>query len=250
MDDVSGGDTAYYESYFIGFYDVVVEIIQKCDNRFFQNLFDTIKEFKLTFCNHIAVDETVRYTPHPNDPGKTLLQQEAVVTVSGVPLTHYMEELLTSKICFNSGMGRQAMEWVIEKLHLEEFDDLLTQTVRQFDDLTSKTRRGMDDLQSAIKSFDEIHNLTNDDDNDNDDDDDDDDENDEDDNDDSDDDEDEDDEVEGEGEREMCRRASLSKNKKNKNKKKIMKKDGEEGVSVMSVVCHQATTSVVCSSTP
>ncbi|KAF7382144.1 hypothetical protein HZH66_013576 [Vespula vulgaris] len=114
----------------------------------------------LTFCNHIAVDETVRYTPHPNDPGKTLLQQEAVVTVSGVPLTHYMEELLTSKICFNSGMGRQAMEWVIEKLHLEEFDDLLTQTVRQFDDLTSKTRRGMDDLQSAIKSFDEIHNLT------------------------------------------------------------------------------------------
>ncbi|XP_035727573.1 protein slowmo-like isoform X1 [Vespa mandarinia] len=119
-----------------------------------------LKTRNLTFCNHIAVDETVRYTPHPNDPGKTLLQQEAVVTVSGVPLTHYMEELLTSKICFNSGMGRQAMEWVIEKLHLEEFDDLLTQTVRQFDDLTLKTRRGMDDLQSAIKSFDEIHNLT------------------------------------------------------------------------------------------
>ncbi|XP_015177087.1 PREDICTED: protein slowmo [Polistes dominula] len=120
----------------------------------------TLKTRNLTFCNHIAVDETVRYTPHPNDPEKTLLQQEAVVTVSGVPLTHYMEELLTSKICFNSGMGRQAMEWVIEKLHLEEFDDLLSQTVRQFDDLTTKTRRGMDDLQSAIKSFDEIHNLT------------------------------------------------------------------------------------------
>ncbi|XP_014606895.1 PREDICTED: protein slowmo [Polistes canadensis] len=119
-----------------------------------------LKTRNLTFCNHIAVDETVRYTPHPNDPEKTLLQQEAVVTVSGVPLTHYMEELLTSKICFNSGMGRQAMEWVIEKLHLEEFDDLLSQTVRQFDDLTTKTRRGMDDLQSAIKSFDEIHNLT------------------------------------------------------------------------------------------
>ncbi|KAL2749392.1 protein slowmo [Vespula maculifrons] len=169
----------------------------------------------LTFCNHIAVDETVRYTPHPNDPGKTLLQQEAVVTVSGVPLTHYMEELLTSKICFNSGMGRQAMEWVIEKLHLEEFDDLLTQTVRQFDDLTSKTRRGMDDLQSAIKSFDEIHNLTNDDDDDNDDEDDDD-EDDEDDNDDSDDDEDEyeDDEVEGEGEREVDRICEKKRKKK------------------------------------
>lgn len=41
----------------------------------------TLKTSNLTFCHYIAVDETVKYTPHPSDPAKTLLTQEAVVTV-------------------------------------------------------------------------------------------------------------------------------------------------------------------------
>lgn len=130
-----------------------------------------LKTRNLTLCNYVAVDETLRYMPDPNDSSKTLLTQEAVVTVVGVPLTHYMEDLLASKISFNAGKGRQAVEWVISKLELEVKDfassamkstnELLTQTRRQFDDLTTKTRRSMDDLQStAKKSFDEIHHLT------------------------------------------------------------------------------------------
>ncbi|XP_070151195.1 protein slowmo isoform X2 [Polyergus mexicanus] len=73
----------------------------------------------LTFGNYIAVDEAVRYTPHPTDPNKTLLTQEAVVTVRGVPLTNYMEDLLASKISFNASKGRQGLEWVINKLESE-----------------------------------------------------------------------------------------------------------------------------------
>ncbi|XP_033207605.1 protein slowmo isoform X1 [Belonocnema kinseyi] len=129
-----------------------------------------LKTRNLTFCNYIAVDETVKYLPHPHDSGKTLLTQEAVVTVQGVPLTHYMEDLLTSRISFNASKGRQAMEWVIDKLESEvkdfannavkSTDELLCQTRRQLDDLTVKTKRSMDDLQSAAKkSFDGIHNL-------------------------------------------------------------------------------------------
>lgn len=41
----------------------------------------TLKTTNLTFCHYIAVDETVKYTPHPSDSSKTLLKQEAVVTV-------------------------------------------------------------------------------------------------------------------------------------------------------------------------
>lgn len=41
----------------------------------------TLKTRNLSFCRYIAVDETVKYTPHPTDPAKTLLTQEAVVTV-------------------------------------------------------------------------------------------------------------------------------------------------------------------------
>ncbi|XP_012270114.1 protein slowmo [Orussus abietinus] len=131
----------------------------------------TLKTRNLTFCNYIAVDETLRYQPHPQDTGKTLLIQEAVVTVQGVPLTNYMEDMLTSKISFNARKGRQAMEWVISKLELEvkdlassavkSTDELLTQTRRQIDDLTSKTRRSMDDLQNAAnKSFDDFRHRT------------------------------------------------------------------------------------------
>ncbi|XP_066588295.1 protein slowmo [Prorops nasuta] len=130
-----------------------------------------LKTRNLTFCNYIAVDETVRYQPDPNDSSKTLLTQEAVVTVQGVPLTNYMEDLLTSKISFNANKGRQAMEWVIEKLESEvkelattavkSTDELITHTRHRLDSITHKTRRSIDDLQNVAKnSFDEIHNLS------------------------------------------------------------------------------------------
>lgn len=41
----------------------------------------TLKTRNLTFCRYIAFDETVRYTQDPTDSSKTLLTQEAVVTV-------------------------------------------------------------------------------------------------------------------------------------------------------------------------
>ena len=80
----------------------------------------------LTFGAHIAVDETLVYAPHPDDPNKTLLRQEAIVTVRGVPLTSYMESVLTNTYSSNAGKGRAAMEWVIEKVKegLHSMDDL------------------------------------------------------------------------------------------------------------------------------
>lgn len=42
-----------------------------------------LKTINLTFCRHIAVNETLKYVPHPSDSSKTLLKQEAVVTVQG-----------------------------------------------------------------------------------------------------------------------------------------------------------------------
>ncbi|CAG9566884.1 unnamed protein product [Danaus chrysippus] len=89
----------------------------------------TLKTANLTFCRYIAVDETVKYTPHPSDPSKTLLTQEAVVTVEGVPLSSYMEDLLGNKISLNAGKGRQAIEWVIGKLD-SEIKNWLTQHAR------------------------------------------------------------------------------------------------------------------------
>lgn len=130
-----------------------------------------LKTINLTFCRYIAVNETLKYVPHPINPDQTLLKQEAVVTVQGVPLTEYMEDLLTNRISLNAGKGRQAMEWVIGKLDSEvkdlansaarTSDEILNQTKKSFDDITSNAKKSMDDISiKAKKSFDDIQNLT------------------------------------------------------------------------------------------
>ncbi|CAG0914213.1 unnamed protein product [Notodromas monacha] len=84
----------------------------------------------LTFGSHIAVDERLVYLPHPDDPeNKTILRQEAVVTVRGVPVTNFMESFLTNTISSNAGKGRAAMEWVINQVikGLSSMDDLSAQ---------------------------------------------------------------------------------------------------------------------------
>ncbi|KAJ6649281.1 Beta-hexosaminidase subunit beta [Pseudolycoriella hygida] len=112
----------------------------------------TLKTINLTFCRHISVDETVHYTPHPTEPSKTLLQQEAIVTVHGVPLGHYMEEILASTISSNAGNGRAGLEWVIAKINSEvkglaeavhkSTDEIFTQTSKSIDDMTESARKG------------------------------------------------------------------------------------------------------------
>jgi hypothetical protein len=66
----------------------------------------TLKTRNITFCKYIAVDEILKYQPHPQDPHKTLLQQEAMVLVEGVPLSSYLEGLLTSTISTNASKVR------------------------------------------------------------------------------------------------------------------------------------------------
>lgn len=130
-----------------------------------------MKTINLTFCRYIAVHETLKYVPHPTNPRQTLLKQEAVITVQGVPLTDYMEDLLTNKISSNAGKGRLAMEWVIGKLDSEvkdlansaarTSDEFLNQTKKSIDGITISAKKSMDDISSkAKKSLDDIQNLT------------------------------------------------------------------------------------------
>lgn len=52
--------------------------------------------------NFITVDETLVYRPHPENPEHTLLEQSAVITVKGVPLVEYCEQLMASTINSNA----------------------------------------------------------------------------------------------------------------------------------------------------
>lgn len=129
-----------------------------------------LKTRNLTFGKFVAVDEMVKYEPHPQDLGKTLLRQEAVVTVKGVPLNSYMEDLLTNTIMANANKGRQAIEWVIDKINAEVIelknsavkgtDEIISQTRKSLGDITSTARKSMDEFSTtAKKSFDEFHTL-------------------------------------------------------------------------------------------
>lgn len=84
-----------------------------------KNRIMNLRTRNLTFCNWVSMDENMSYIPHPEDPSKTMLKQETVVSVQGVPLTSYMESIIVNTVSNNSGKGRKAIEWVTEKLGTE-----------------------------------------------------------------------------------------------------------------------------------
>jgi len=87
----------------------------------------TLKTRNITFCKHISVDETLVYQRHPENPDQTLLSQHTKVLVDGVPLSGYLENLLTTTIDANAKKGRQAMEWVLRKINdeMKEFSAMI-----------------------------------------------------------------------------------------------------------------------------
>ncbi|NP_001187787.1 PRELI domain containing protein 3B [Ictalurus punctatus] len=78
-----------------------------------------LKSSNITFTNMVSVDERLVYKPHPDDPLKTVLTQEAIISVKGVSLSSYLEGLMANTMSTNAGKGREAMEWVIRRLNAE-----------------------------------------------------------------------------------------------------------------------------------
>ncbi|KAH0512915.1 PRELI domain containing protein 3A [Microtus ochrogaster] len=56
----------------------------------------------ITLTNLVSVNERLVYTPHPENPEKTVLTQEAIITVKGISLGSYLESLMASTISSNA----------------------------------------------------------------------------------------------------------------------------------------------------
>ncbi|XP_067120997.1 protein slowmo [Centruroides vittatus] len=108
----------------------------------------TLRSRNLTFCNEISIEEMLTYSPHPTKSECTLLKQEAIVTIKGVPLSSYLEDFVAGSISSNAGKGRQAMEWVISKINTE-VQELTNKTVKSMDEITSAAKKGMGDFHLA-----------------------------------------------------------------------------------------------------
>ncbi|XP_032323094.1 PRELI domain containing protein 3A isoform X6 [Camelus ferus] len=68
----------------------------------------------LTLTNVVSVSERLVYTPHPENAGRTVLTQEAVITVRGIGLGSHLEGLMVNTIASNAKKGWAAIEWIIE----------------------------------------------------------------------------------------------------------------------------------------
>lgn len=73
----------------------------------------------LSLSNVVTMEETMSYTPHPQDPTKTLLKQETEVTVRGLPLCNYLENVIVNTATSNASKGRQAIDWIVAKIGVE-----------------------------------------------------------------------------------------------------------------------------------
>jgi len=71
----------------------------------------------LTLKNVLNVDEKLTYSIHPENGEKTLLRQEATITVRNVPLIDHLEAMIVSSINGNAQKGRMAIEFIIKQMN-------------------------------------------------------------------------------------------------------------------------------------
>ncbi|XP_071551596.1 PRELI domain containing protein 3B [Panulirus ornatus] len=119
----------------------------------------TMRTRNLTFSNTVSMDERMVYYPDPKDNEKTILRQETIITVKGVPLTSYMENYLINSISANSFKGREAMEFVISKIN-REVEELMSTYKRSTTEILSHTKRSIGEItESALRSVDDISSV-------------------------------------------------------------------------------------------
>ncbi|XP_038953062.1 PRELI domain containing protein 3A isoform X3 [Rattus norvegicus] len=64
----------------------------------------------ITLTNLVSVNERLVYTPHPENPEKTVLTQEAIITVKGISLGSYLESLMATTISSNAKKVHTSVE--------------------------------------------------------------------------------------------------------------------------------------------
>merc|ERR1711983_70173 len=101
----------------------------------------------------------------------TVLRQETVVTVQGVPLTSYMEGIIVNTVSNNSSKGKAAIEWVVDKLVQEcralslysSLDKLKNEIVdlkhSVAESLITPAKKSIEELQSELSQRISLDNL-------------------------------------------------------------------------------------------
>ncbi|GMS85701.1 hypothetical protein PENTCL1PPCAC_7876, partial [Pristionchus entomophagus] len=86
----------------------------------------------------MRVDERLTYRPHASESGKTVLTQEASVTINLPAFTDYCEKTFLHVYETNAAKGRSGIEWVIDHLR------------KEVNDLTNKVSTEVHDMQEKV----------------------------------------------------------------------------------------------------
>lgn len=125
-----------------------------------------MKSINLTFCSFVSMKEQMSYFPHPEDSSKTMMRQETLVTVKGVPLTSYMESIIVNSVSSNANKGRRAIDWVVETIGEESKNissvlDKITDHVHELqhtvaESVIATAKSSIDDLKKSLPDFKEV----------------------------------------------------------------------------------------------
>jgi len=121
--------------------------------------FMKLRTRNLTFSNVITIEEHLSYEANPQDPKTTLMKQESVITVKGVPLGSYIESIVENTCSSNAVKGRQAMEWTIGKIKLEtlELSRKVEESMEDFNRKAHSAQKNMEGL--GRKAFEDIETI-------------------------------------------------------------------------------------------
>jgi len=108
----------------------------------------SLRSRNLTFDNIINVDEKLIYSVHPEDPQKTMLKQEAIITVQNVPLIDYLENTFISKMTVNAATGRKAIEFVIK-----EMNNITDDVNKITDNLANLTQKNIENIANSANNL-------------------------------------------------------------------------------------------------
>lgn len=113
----------------------------------------------LTFSNVITIEEHLSYEANPQDPKTTLMKQESVITVKGIPLGSYIEGLVENTCSNNAVKGRQAMEWAIGTIKAETIE-LSRKVEESMEDLNRKAQSAQKNMEGlSRKAFEDMENI-------------------------------------------------------------------------------------------
>ncbi|CAJ0578367.1 unnamed protein product, partial [Mesorhabditis spiculigera] len=90
-------------------------------------------------CSFLRCDEKLTYTPHPTESDKTILKQEAIISVKLPAFADYCEKTFLNVYSSNANKGRSGIEWVIGQFR-KEYDDLASKVTSEMHGMGEKVR--------------------------------------------------------------------------------------------------------------